>query len=300
MRVSVLALAVAAAVGFGVSLLAVGQAPATRHVKANGVDLAYVEEGKGIPVVFAHGAVADLRFWEPQRQDIGRKYRFVSYTYRYHGVDPWPDDGKQYSTATHAADLAAFIEGLKAGPVHLVGLSYGGFVASTVAMNNPKLVRSLTLAEPALSTLLAERPDDKPVLDAWVKAAEPMGAALKAGDTIGATKLLTALVLNKGPKSFDDLPEGFRQVLLDNARTLPLLFAAPQVVVSCDMLRKVTIPTLVVGGAETPSFFTATNNAVVRCIPGSRLQVIPKAGHAMSSDNPSEFNKALLLFIARH
>jgi pimeloyl-ACP methyl ester carboxylesterase len=123
---------------------------------------------------------------------------------------------------------------------------------------------------------------------------------LKAGDTIAATKLLTSLVLNKESKSFDDLPEGFRQVLLDNARTLPLLFAAPQVVVSCDMLRKVKIPTLVVGGAETPSFFTAANNAVVRCIPGSRLQVIPKAGHASSSDNAAEFNKTLLQFIARH
>jgi hypothetical protein len=37
-------------------------------------------------------------------------------------------------------------------------------------------VRSLTLAEPSLFTLLAERPEDKPALDAWVKAAEPLGA----------------------------------------------------------------------------------------------------------------------------
>jgi pimeloyl-ACP methyl ester carboxylesterase len=137
MRFSVLPGGVVGALVFGCAIFAGGQAPAPRHLTANGASLAYVEEGKGIPVVFAHGAVGDLRFWEPQRQEIGRKYRFVSYTYRYHGVDPWPDDGKQYSTATHAADLAALIEGLKAGPVHLVGLSYGGFIASTVAMNNP-------------------------------------------------------------------------------------------------------------------------------------------------------------------
>ena len=86
-------------------------------MRVNGVDLSYVEQGTGATVVFAHSAFSDARFWEPQRETIPRQYRFVAYDYRYHGTAPWPDDGKRYSATVHAADLAALIRGLNAGPV---------------------------------------------------------------------------------------------------------------------------------------------------------------------------------------
>lgn len=81
----------------------------------NGVDLSYIEQGTGAPVVFVHGAFSDSRFWEPQWEAVAGQYRFIAYDYRYHGTAPWPDDGEHYSAATHAADLAAFIRGLNAG-----------------------------------------------------------------------------------------------------------------------------------------------------------------------------------------
>ncbi len=271
--------------------------PQIRVMRANGADLAYFEEGKGTPVVFVHGAVADLRFWEPQREAFAKTHRFVAYTLRYHGTVPWVDDGKQYSPDTHAADLAALIAGLKAGPVHLVGLSYGGLLAAMVATKEPQLIRTLTLAEPALFALLAEAPDGKPALEAWGKGAAPMAAAVKSGDALGATKLLFALVSGESPENFDKLPAELRQILTDNSRTLPLLFAAPQASVPCDALRAIKIPTLLVRGQRTPDFFTKTNEVAGRCMAGSRHVVVSGASHAMSYDNPSEFNRAVLDFI---
>ncbi len=96
----------------------------TRHLHVNGVDLFYLDQGTGAPVVFVHGSFLDFRFWEPQRQAIAQQYRFIAYNRRYHGMDPWPDDGQHYTAATHAADLADFIRELHTGPVHLVGHSY--------------------------------------------------------------------------------------------------------------------------------------------------------------------------------
>lgn len=271
--------------------------PQIRVMRANGTDLAYFEEGKGTPVVFVHGAVGDLRFWEPQREAFARTHRFVAYTLRYHGTVPWADEGKQYSAETHAADLAALITGLKAGPVHLVGLSYGGLLAAMVATKEPQLIRTLTLAEPALFALLAESPDGKPALEAWSKGAAPVAAAVKSGDALGATKLLAALVSGESPDNFDKLPAELRQILTDNSRTLPLLFSAPQVPLSCDALRAVKVPTLLVRGERTPEFFTKTNEVAGRCIAGSRLAVVSSAAHAMSYDNPSGFNRTVLGFI---
>jgi pimeloyl-ACP methyl ester carboxylesterase len=271
-----------------------------RHLRANGTELAYVDQGKGPPVVFVHGAVSDLRFWEPQREAFAKRHRFIAYTYRYHGTAPWTDAGQQYTPQTHAADLAAFLKGLQVGPVHLVGLSYGGLVAAMVATIDPQLLRSLTLAEPALFGLLAEIPEGKPVIDAWTMGTGPILAALKTGDSLGATKQLSALVNGEPPDSFDKLPPELRQVLRDNARTLGPLFAAEQVSVSCDALRGVKIPTLVVRGARTPEIFSRTNELVGRCIAGSRLVVVPDASHTMSYQNPTGFNRAVLEFVSKN
>jgi pimeloyl-ACP methyl ester carboxylesterase len=270
-----------------------------REIRANNVDLSYVDQGRGVPVVFVHGAVSDLRFWEQQRSDFAKQYRFIAYTFRYHGTGPWPDDGKQYSAEIHAADLAALISALKAGPVHLVGLSYGGLLAAMVAVKEPQLIRTLTLAEPALFSLLAETPDGKPVLEEWNKGAEPMIAAIKAGDNAQAVRHLSALVTGDPPEHFDKLPAPLRSTLLDNARTMPLLFSAPPGNVTCEMLRGVKVATLVVRGERTPRVFSKVNDEVGRCIAGSKLVAIPKASHPMSYDNPAEFNRVVLAFLAK-
>ena len=274
--------------------------PAPQLVRANGTELSYVSQGSGAPVVFVHGAVADLRFWEPQRAAFAKQYRFISYSQRYHGTGVWPDEGKQYSVETHAADLAGLITALKLGPVHLVGLSYGGAVAAQLATKEPQLLRTLTLAEPAVFALLADSPEGKVALEAWTQGAVPMMTALKAGDNVGATKELAALVLGDSVENFDKLPPGLRQVLLDNARTLPVLFAAPQPTITCDALGGIKVPTLVVRGERTPVFFAATNAAVSKCIAGSTAVTIAKASHAMSFDNPEEFNRAVMGFIGQH
>jgi pimeloyl-ACP methyl ester carboxylesterase len=273
--------------------------PQTRQLSANGVNLTYVDEGKGTPVVFVHGALSDLRFWEPQRQAVASKYRFIAYTYRYHGTEPWPDEGKNYSGATHLADLVAFLKGLKAAPVDLVGLSYGGSLAAQVAANHPELLRSLTLAEPGLFSLIVEKPEAKPALDAFSKGFQEVATVLKAGDPEGALRKFYALVIGTDPEAFDKLPAPARLMFEENSRTLPLLFSGELPPVTCDALSKVTLPTLVVEGERTPVFFSEVDKAVVACIPGSRLVKIPGASHTMSAENAAAFNEALLEFLAK-
>ena len=281
----------------GIVAIAQEEPPQVRQVHANNADLSYVEQGSGSPVLFVHGAVNDLRYWESQRAAFAKQYRFIAPTLRYHGTAPWPDEGKTYSADTHVADLVALISALKAGPAHVVGLSYGGLLAAMLAIKEPKLVRSLTLAEPALFSLLAENPEAKPVLDQWSKDAASIVAAVKSGDSMLATSRLFAVVTGD---PFEKASVRMRRLLEDNARTLPLLFAAPQAMVTCEMLRGIKIPTLIVRGERTPQMFVKTNEAVGQCVPGSRLAVIPKASHPMASDNPADFNRTVLAFLAKH
>jgi pimeloyl-ACP methyl ester carboxylesterase len=271
-----------------------------RQLRVNGVDLSYIEQGTGTPVVFVHGAWMDLRYWEPQRQAIATQYRFMAYSLRYHGTAPWPDAGQHYSVATHAADLVAVIRQLHAGPVHLVGLSSGGRLVTMVALAHPDLVRSLTLAEPALAELLADLPEAKAVREELRQALEVIRTTANAGEAVQAARLFFEWGNNQGAGAFNRQPAAFRQMVLDNARTASPQLSAPRPpAISRAMLRDLKSPTLVVGGEHSRRHSSLGNEMLVRCIPGSRLVVIPQATHLMSHQNPTAFNEALLHFLAQ-
>ena len=89
-------------------------APAVKEVEVNGVVVPYEEEGSGDAIVFVHGGLSGPAVWGPVRAATGKKYRSISYTQRYYGSAPWPDDGKNFNLATHADDLAKLIQSLNA------------------------------------------------------------------------------------------------------------------------------------------------------------------------------------------
>jgi pimeloyl-ACP methyl ester carboxylesterase len=43
------------------------------QLRVKGVDLSYIDQGAGTPVVFVHEAWMDLRYWEPQRQAVATR-----------------------------------------------------------------------------------------------------------------------------------------------------------------------------------------------------------------------------------
>jgi pimeloyl-ACP methyl ester carboxylesterase len=120
-------------------------APALKQATVNGVTLRYLEQGTGAPVIFVHGAIADHRIWDAQRDPTARKYRYIALDQRYYGPAPWPDDGKHFSVATHANDLAAFLRQLDVGPAHLVGWSYGADVVLVLPRARAESVAVRTL-----------------------------------------------------------------------------------------------------------------------------------------------------------
>ena len=274
---------------------------AAKEVEINGVRLEYIEQGSGEPIVFVHGAAHDLRAWEPVREAIAKRYRFIAYTQRYFGTEPWPDEGKNYSIATHADDLAKFITALNAGPVHLVGWSYGGVVAATAAISDPSLVRSLILYEAfMLSVLPAESPEGKIAREDRARMFGSIAAASKAGDVTGAAKLLQAAVFQLRPDEFNSLPEDLQTVLLDNARVVPLMLAAPPPpAITCDMLKDFTRPTLVMWGEKTLKWYALISETITKCVPGAEKVILQNVNHDGPVRDPSAFSAAVFDFVSR-
>src|SRR5262249_4161255 len=81
---------------------------------ASGVELHYVEKGKGDPVVFIHGGGGDYSQWDPHLGAFAESYRAIAYSCRYN----YPNTNKvqpNYSLIVAAEDLAGLIKKLDLG-----------------------------------------------------------------------------------------------------------------------------------------------------------------------------------------
>src|SRR5437660_426650 len=106
-------------------------------------------------VVFIHGTFGDLNAWGGQEALFAQGYRVLVYSRRYHPPNPPVEDNETYSPKLHAEDLAALLLTLDVAPAHIIGSSYGAYVALALARAHPELVRSLVLAEPPMFPLLS-------------------------------------------------------------------------------------------------------------------------------------------------
>jgi pimeloyl-ACP methyl ester carboxylesterase len=265
------------------------------RIRVNGVDLEYVDEGAGVPVVFSHGGSSDLRYWEPQRKVFGTRYRFVAYSRRLHGSRA-PAGNDEDSADGRTADLLAIMHRLEAGAVHLVGFSAATALRATLC--EPGLVRSLTIIEPNVPWLLAGDPEGEAV-GAWWREENERVQVEAAGDAQREAELWFELVNNRGPGTFDAQPAAFRGMWLDNfnARGPKAPALRP---LTREQLGAITTPTLVLGAEHGMPYSRRIVDVLAACIPGSRLVIIPSVTHFMSYQQPDIFNEAVLDFLTLH
>ena len=216
-------LTLCAAVASTVCAQAPPSALAIKSVRANGVTLHYIEQGKGPPVVLVHGGLEDYRSWEPQMAGFGEHHRVVAYSRRYNYPNSGAPKIDNYSALVDAEDLAALLKQLKLAPAHLVGISYGAYTALLVAVKHPELVRSLVLCEPPLLRWLPELEGGQPLFAEFMgKVWEPTTRGFQQGDEPGLKAAIDGFgslgyALGAETASFASLPAEVRSVLLENA-----------------------------------------------------------------------------------
>jgi len=274
--------------------------PEVRVVRANGASLAYMSLGRGAPVVLVHGSLADYRIWSPQVSALSRRNRVIAYSRRFH----WPNPSRtasdpDYSNQLHAADLAALIQKLRLGRVHLVGHSAGGAIAVQMALEHPKLVRSLTLIEPGIYSILPQTDEGRSLLAEIARASVEARDALARGEDAAAIRILMDLVFR--PRTFAELAPDIRQALLDNASSLRAQFASaePPPAISCADAARLRMPVLLLEGEKTAPEFRLINNELERCLRVRERVRIPSAGHGLTFEHPALVNAALLRFLSR-
>jgi pimeloyl-ACP methyl ester carboxylesterase len=279
-------------------------------IELNGARLDCVERGNGEPVVLVHGSASDRRTWDRQLEALGRGFRTIAYSRRYH----WPNRpiarGADYAMAEHVADLGALIHTLGLSSAHLIGHSYGGFVCLLFAMSNPGAVRSLVLAEAPVFTLVVDippRPRDllklfltRPRMALAVanfggRGLGPAIAAIRRGDREEALRRLGTAILGREPfrRLSDERLAQARANLID-AELLGSLFPP----LPADQVHAIRCPVLLVTGDRSPAILLHLSSLLERLLPDVELAQIRGASHLMHEDEPAAFASAVASFLS--
>jgi pimeloyl-ACP methyl ester carboxylesterase len=265
------------------------------------IDL-YVEDtgGTGRTVVLIHGWPLSGESWKdqvPVLQQAG--YRVVTYDRRGFGRSDKPKTGYTYDTLTE--DLHAVLEGLDLNDVTLVGFSMGGGeVARYFTKYGDERLHSVVFAA-AVPPYLMQLPGNPDGPLAKSEAAK-MSASLTASEDSFYDDFTTQFFSADGQLM---VTEEQRQEALALAKQ-----ASKAAALACmtafgatdfrDDLPKVSVPALVLHGDSDQTVpFEGSGQRTHKAILGSELVLIPGAPHGLNVSHATQFNQALLDFLAR-
>ncbi|MCP4617639.1 MAG: alpha/beta hydrolase [Bradyrhizobium sp.] len=267
-------------------------------IKVNGYDMAYLEIGKGAPLVLVHGTLGDFRTWNSVMGPLSRTHRVISVSLRWFFPEHWDGAGDDYKMAQHISDVVAFIEQIAPGPIDLVGHSRGGHIAFRIAEQRPDLLRKIVLAEPGGqldASLIPPGAPPAPPMPLSVAMPAVLGS-IRGGDVDGALRTFVDAI--DGDGAWARLPAAAKQQLRDNVFTLLGQAGEGRKPFTRAQAESIRTPTLFIGGGNTTGSLAAVHRALARHVADARTEMIEGARHWMFDAAPQEFSEAVTAFLA--
>lgn len=257
---------------------------------SDGVKIAYVEAGKGEPVILIHGftASAAMNWIAPGVFDaLADKYHVVAIDNRGHGKSGKPHDPDAYG-AKMVEDILRLMDHLKIDKAHLVGYSMGGFMSNKFLAEHPDRVLTVTLGgagwtkenDTTMSLLdeLATSLETGKGLAPLIERLTPEGQPKPSEDQIQAMNSLVLLM--NDPKALAAVARGMKGLTVEEAQ-----------------IKANKAPVLALIGEIDP--LKAGVDELEKVMPNLEVVVIEKADHMNAFGNP-KFIETLTRFLGEH
>jgi pimeloyl-ACP methyl ester carboxylesterase len=239
----------------------------------------------GGTVVFVPGYTGSKEDFALLAQPVSAAgFRYVAIDQRGQFESPGPDDPAAYTVDALAEHLLAFLGALGAGPVHVVGHSFGGLVARAAAIAAPEAFASLTLLGSGPYGLTGPRVDRMLALEPLLDTDGPeavFDAMVGFAPFVPAGALLAFL----RHRFLASSPAGLRA--MGHAVT-----DEPDRV---DALRATGLPLAVVAGEHDDAWPTELQASMAERL-GAPFTVVRGAVHSPAAEQPAETARVLVAF----
>jgi pimeloyl-ACP methyl ester carboxylesterase len=237
--------------------------------------LAVQSHGAGSLIVCLHSSAGSQGQWRQMAEALSARWRVLTPDLHGHGASPaWPETAMN----TLDVDAGAVARAAGAGPMHLVGHSYGAAVALQLALRHPERVRSLTLYEPVVFGMLKAQVPADATLEEIEDVAQSVARLVADGQLLDAARVFVGYW--GGSRAWAQLSETQRQSLTARMPVVPrhfeALFAARW---TSELLAKLQMPVLLLRGSATRAPARRVTELLARALPHAQCGVLPDAGH---------------------
>jgi pimeloyl-ACP methyl ester carboxylesterase len=274
---------------------------AVRHIDLHGQDVGYRMAGDGPAVVLVHGLALSSTTWRPVMPALAERYTVIAPDLLGHGQSGKPRG--DYSLGAYASGIRDLLVALDIERATFVGHSLGGGIAMQLGYQFPERCERLVLvASGGLGTEVNGllRAVTLPgaeyvlpvILSPWLRLrAEAVGGwfrhlGWRPGTTLAEVwRSYTNLTDRAGLQAFVHTVRSVIDVSGQRVSARDRLYLASRV------------PTLIVWGEDDAIIPASHASATHEAIPGSRLEVLPHAGHFLPFEEPEWFSRVLLDFL---
>ena len=258
------------------------------QVQIDNIMMAYTDTGAGRPIVLIHGYPFNRSLWNEQIAALSTSFRVIAPDLRGFGESDASDEPATMNRM--AQDIALLLDHLEIPRATLGSLSMGGYVAFAFYKQFASRVRALILADTRAQADTEEAKQTR-AQQAEKALAEGMNGIADAM----LPKLLTPETVSKRP----EIVKRIRDMML---KTKPkgaagALRGMAERDDQAPLLSKITVPALILVGAEDAITPVADSEKMHQAIAGSRLVVLENAGHVSNLERTEKFNEALLDFL---
>ena len=255
----------------------------------NGVELAAVDRGTGLPLLLVHGFPLNHTLWQAQVEDCADHCHVIAPDLRGFGTSGVSEG--EVSMEQMADDLAGLLDtmGIQE-PVVFCGLSMGGYIAWEFWRRHGARLAGLILChtraaadspEVAANRLLTA---DRVLAEGLAPIADAMIPRLAAEVTLTRyperVETVRRMIFSNDPRGVAAASRGMARRVAATA-----------------LLPEIACPTLLIAGQNDQLVPLAEMQAMAEAIPNARLVEIRDAGHLSPMENPAEVNAAILSFL---
>jgi len=236
---------------------------------------------RGRALLLLHGAGSNGHAWHYQYEHLGGRHSPIAPDLPGHGHSSGVEALR--SVEDYAAFTLAFLDALRLNSAVIAGHSMGGAIAMELALRHPARVEALVLIATAAKFNI---PHDR--IATW--RAVTMGRASQPFNNDGYS-----------PKTIATKPEIIREGWGEQIQTDPRVRWGDLVACSQadlrDRISRLDKPTLILAGADDSITPTAEAEFLKSGIKRARLEVIPDAGHRLTTERPDVANAAIEKFL---